>query len=75
MATVTLHIDGMSCGHCLRAVQQALTGVAGAAVETMQMGRAVIQTTADGPTGELLAGLVTTAGYPTTATVVDAHHD
>ena len=75
LATVTLHIDGMSCGHCLRAVQQALTGVSGAEVLTVQMGRAVVQTTPDGPTGEVLAGLVTTAGYPTTATVLDAHHD
>lgn len=75
MAMVTLHIEGMSCGHCLRAVQQALTGVAGAEVQTVQMGRAVVATSPDGPTGEILAELVATAGYPTTATVVDVHHD
>lgn len=75
MATVTLHIEGMTCGHCLRAVQQALTGVAGAEVQTVQMGRAVVQVAPDGPTGEALAHLVTDAGYHATATVVDAHHD
>jgi copper chaperone len=75
MATVTLHIEGMTCGHCLRAVQQALTGVAGAEVQSVQMGRAVVKTTPEAPTGEALAHLVAEAGYPTTATVVDAHHD
>ncbi|MBK7593922.1 MAG: heavy-metal-associated domain-containing protein [Gemmatimonadetes bacterium] len=65
----------MTCGHCLRAVQQALTGVAGAEVQTVQMGRAVVQVAPDGPTGEVLAHLVTDAGYHATATVVDAHHD
>ncbi len=75
MATVTLHIEGMTCGHGLRAVQQALTGVAGAEITTVQMGRAVVQIAPDGPTGEALAHLVTDAGYHATATVVDAHHD
>lgn len=74
MAMVTLHIEGMSCGHCLRAVQQALTGVAGATVQTVQMGRAVVETTADGPTGDALAALVTDAGYRATPDVVDAPH-
>jgi copper chaperone len=75
MAKVTLHIEGMSCGHCLNAVQQALHGVSGATVETVQMGRAVVTTAEDGPTGEALAALVTDAGYSATATVSDAHHD
>lgn len=75
MATVTLHIEGMTCGHCLRAVQQALTGVAGAEIQTVQMGRAVVRTATDGPTGETLAHLVTDAGYRATVTVVDVHHD
>ncbi len=74
MAKVTLHIAGMSCGHCLNAVQQALQGVSGATVETVQMGRAVLETAESGPTGEALAALVADAGYPTTATVSDAHH-
>ena len=75
MAIITLHVDGMTCGHCLRAVQQALQGIPGATVQTVQMGRAVVVTTTDGPTGEALAHLVAKAGYPATATVVDAHHD
>ncbi|HQW66110.1 MAG TPA: cation transporter [Gemmatimonadales bacterium] len=75
MAMVTLHVDGMSCGHCLRAVQQALQGIPGATVQTVQMGRAVVETTADGPTGEALAAVVTEAGYHATPVVVDAPHD
>lgn len=74
MSMVTLQIEGMTCGHCLRAVQQALQAIPGATVQTVQMGRAVVETTADGPTGEALAALVTDAGYRATADVVDAPH-
>lgn len=74
MATVTLHIEGMSCGHCLKAVQQALQGIPGAAVESVQMGRASVETSAEGPSPEALAERVTAAGYTATAEVVDARH-
>lgn len=69
MATVTLHIEGMSCGHCLKAVNQALHQVPGAEVTSVQMGRAVIETGADGPTPDRLAEAVKAAGYPATATL------
>jgi copper chaperone CopZ len=67
MSTVTLHIEGMSCGHCLNAVNKALSAVSGAHVESVQIGRAVIATQPGGPNAEELAALVTRAGYPATA--------
>lgn len=68
MPTVTLHIEGMSCGHCLNAVNKALHAVPGALVESVQIGTAVIVTEPGGPTAEDLATAVTRAGYPATAT-------
>ena len=69
MPTVTLHIDGMSCGHCLNAVTEALNTVPGAQVQSVQIGRAVVTTTPDGPSAEVLAAAVTHAGYPATSAV------
>jgi copper chaperone CopZ len=66
MSTVTLHIEGMSCGHCLNAVNKALHAVPGAEVASVQIGRAVIQTGPDGPTAATLADAVTKAGYRAT---------
>jgi copper chaperone len=45
MATTTLKVSGMTCGHCVRAVQQALEGTAGvqAAQVDLQGGRAVVE--------------------------------
>ena len=43
MQKVVLHIEGMSCGHCLNAVKQALTGVPGVRIGSVQMGRAEIE--------------------------------
>lgn len=67
MPDVTLQIDGMSCGHCLQTVQRALAALPGATIRTVQMGRAVVATTPDGPSAEELAAVVSAAGYPATA--------
>ena len=40
--TQTLHISGMSCDHCLRAVRDALTNHDGVEVESVQLGSATI---------------------------------
>lgn len=39
---VLLKIDGMSCGHCVRGVEQALGGIAGIDVEQVAVGAATI---------------------------------
>ncbi|MES2305417.1 MAG: cation transporter [Gemmatimonadota bacterium] len=69
MSTVTLHIEGMSCGHCLNAVNKALGSVPGATIQSVQIGRAVIESPAGGPSAEELAAAVTRAGYRATAAV------
>ena len=38
--TETITIEGMSCGHCVRAVEQALRAVPGVDVESVEIGSA-----------------------------------
>lgn len=66
METVTLHIQGMSCGHCVNAVNKALNAVAGANVVSVQIGRAVIETAPGGPSADRLVAAVDEAGYDAT---------
>jgi copper chaperone CopZ len=40
MRQTTLHIQGMSCGHCLSAVNRALSAVPGVKIEAVRIGRA-----------------------------------
>lgn len=64
MDTITLRIEGMSCGHCLRAVSEALREAPGVLqIETVEMGRA--QVTIDGSvtTPAKVAAAVDEAGY------------
>ncbi len=43
MERVTIEIGGMSCGHCVRAVEQALGGVEGVKVEEVKIGGATVR--------------------------------
>ena len=43
MKRATLDIEGMSCGHCLNAVNRALAGLPGVQVESVKMGRADVR--------------------------------
>lgn len=40
METLTLQIDGMSCGHCVARVQKALSNLAGVDVKKVEVGSA-----------------------------------
>ncbi|MFN2315462.1 MAG: heavy-metal-associated domain-containing protein [Gemmatimonadales bacterium] len=42
MEQVTIHINGMSCGHCLNAVKAALAGLSGVTVGAVRIGRAEV---------------------------------
>ena len=66
MSRVTLHVEGMSCGHCLKAVNQAIAAVPGATVVSVQIGRAVVDTGPEGPTPDQLVAAVDEAGYNAT---------
>ena len=43
MQKLVLHIEGMSCGHCLNAVNQALNSVPGARIGSVRIGRAEVE--------------------------------
>lgn len=72
MAKVTLHIEGMSCGHCLNAVNKALHGIPGIQVGSVQIGRAEVEVPAGGPPIETITAAVREAGYPATAVAAGA---
>lgn len=69
MQDVTLTIDGMSCGHCVRAVEEALAGALagtpGAAVEQVQVGAARVRLPdgADAASVDALVAAVEEAGF------------
>lgn len=62
MQKMVLHIEGMSCGHCLNAVNQALAGVPGAKVGTVRIGRAEVEVP-ESVTSDDLVTAVEAAGY------------
>jgi copper chaperone len=64
---LTLHIEGMSCGHCLNAVNRALGALPGVRVEGVRIGRAEVSydEAAIGP--ERIEAAVADAGYAATA--------
>ncbi len=48
MTEITLHIDGMHCGSCVRRVSQALASTEGLQVEEVRLGAARVQAPQDG---------------------------
>lgn len=66
MKAMTLHIEGMSCGHCLNAVNRALSALPGVDLDSVQIGRASLrydEAVVDPPTIE---NAVREAGYRAT---------
>jgi len=66
MRQITLHIDGMSCGHCLNAVSQALGRLAGVEIESVRMGRAELRYDDTVTTPETITNAIADAGYRAT---------
>ena len=66
MRQITMHIEGMSCGHCLNAVNQALRSVPGAEIESVQMGRATVRYDESKTSVDQLTRAVSDAGYKAT---------
>ena len=62
MATLTLRIDNMHCGSCIRRVTQTLNALPGTRAEEVRVGSARIHTTA---APETIQQSMTAAGYPT----------
>ena len=66
MERAVLHIDGMSCGHCLNAVNRALAEIPGVEVDTVRMGRAEVRYDQGRVTPTQLETAVADAGYRAT---------
>lgn len=66
MATRTIEIAGMSCGHCVKAVTLALQDVPGVDVKDVRVGSAVIDVDAS-VTPEALAQAIDEAGFTLTS--------
>lgn len=64
MKTVTVHIEGMSCGHCLNAVNRALSQLPGISVDSVQIGRASLRYDEAVTSPEAIERAVGAAGYP-----------
>ncbi|MGH7630883.1 MAG: heavy-metal-associated domain-containing protein [Gemmatimonadales bacterium] len=66
MRAVTLHIEGMSCGHCLDAVNQVLGSLRGVALASVQIGRASLRYDESVIDPEAIRAAVSEAGYRAT---------
>jgi copper chaperone len=67
MKDLNLYIEGMSCGHCLNAVRQALGEAPGVEVVSVQMGRARVSYDERLTEPSRIEAAVKNAGYPATA--------
>ena len=67
MRQATLHIEGMSCGHCLNAVNRALSAVPGVRIDALRVGRADVSYDDTTTTTSDLEAAVAEAGYRATA--------
>ena len=64
MRDLTLSIDGMSCGHCLNAVNRALADLPGVEVRSVRIGLAELRYDERAVEPSSIEAAVTGAGYP-----------
>ena len=62
MQDIEITVSGMSCGHCLSAVNRALAGVTGVVVKTVRIGKAELKVTDPGAADRAKAA-IEEAGY------------
>ncbi len=67
MSKTILHIEGMTCGHCLNAENRALTALPGVTIDRVQIGRAEVSHDAALTDTTALVQAVESAGYRATA--------
>jgi len=63
MKDIVLQISGMSCGHCLNAVNQAIHSVAGVEVRSVRIGRAELRVPEGRVSEEQVRAAIEEAGY------------
>jgi copper chaperone CopZ len=71
MRRITLHITGMTCGHCLQAVNDALASKPGVRLESLRMGEAVVSYEEQSTDPAAIESSIADAGYTATATPLD----
>ena len=71
MPTRTLTIDGMSCGHCVKAVTMALQDIPGVDVKDVRVGQAVIEAEEPLVTRDQLSAAIDEAGFTLTSVSTD----
>lgn len=67
MRDLTLHIEGMSCSHCLNAVSRALADLPGVQIGSVNIGRAEVRYDERAVEPSRIEAAVTGAGYPARA--------
>lgn len=67
MQRVTIAIEGMSCGHCVKAVSSALEKLDGVKIEEVSIGSATVVYDPEITPMERIAHAVREAGYEATA--------
>ena len=58
-----VHIEGMSCGHCVKAVEEALLAVEGVEVHAVEIGSAQISYDPDAADPTRIVAAIEDAGY------------
>jgi len=66
-----VHITGMTCGHCLHAVNTALASTPGVRLESLRMGRAAVSYDEQATDPAAIERAIADAGYPATAAPAD----
>ena len=67
MNSLSLKINGMSCGHCVAAVTKALQTLDGVAVDNVSIGQAQVRFDPDRTSADAIARAVERQGYSATA--------
>jgi copper chaperone len=71
MQHLSLEISGMSCGHCVQAVTNALNQVAGVKVDSVEIGRANVLFDPSRTASDTVIRAVSDAGYDVQLAVAD----
>jgi len=67
MKTQSLTISGMSCGHCVMSVRNALESIDGVTVDEVRIGQATVQFDESAVQADVVAEAVRDAGYEVVA--------
>jgi len=66
MENLILHIEGMSCGHCLNAVNKAIASLDGVEIGSVKIGRAELRYDPARIHANAIAAAITEVGYRAT---------